>query len=206
MKDNKKDIYSSQAYTIVVSLVAYILSICAIAHIYPREETSFDYLGLIIGVLSLLVTVLIGWQIYTTLDSKRIIKEFKSEIDETKHLHACLQRLVAALSYRPENYGIERSLKKFYIGMLKYLLAVTSYKDRNADDILRIIRVLCNILDKVPSEDKEFTKEEDRECTFLYNQILQQESELTSMEKEQLQDLHKRRTELKPNTKIEATE
>lgn len=51
-----------------------ICSLVALCRSYPIPS-SFDYTGLIVGVLSLLVTVLIGWNIYSVIDTKSIIKK-----------------------------------------------------------------------------------------------------------------------------------
>lgn len=60
----------------IIALVLGIISICIAA--WRTPELSFDYQGVIVGVLSLLVTVLIGWNIYTLID----IKNTKDKIDE----------------------------------------------------------------------------------------------------------------------------
>lgn len=58
-----------------VSLVALLISIVALCvAVFRTPELGFDYQGVLVGVLSLLVTVLIGWNIYTVLDSKQEIK------------------------------------------------------------------------------------------------------------------------------------
>ena len=48
----------------VLGTTAIILSIVAICVALPRMDMSFDYLGLITGILGVLVTVLVGWNIY----------------------------------------------------------------------------------------------------------------------------------------------
>lgn len=54
-----------------LSILAIILSILAICFSLPRIELSFDYLGLITGILGVLVTVLIGWNIYAVIDFRQ---------------------------------------------------------------------------------------------------------------------------------------
>ena len=46
----------------IISLLLSIISTCVA--VWRSPELGFDYQGVITGVLSLLVTVLIGWQIY----------------------------------------------------------------------------------------------------------------------------------------------
>lgn len=62
-----------------LSIVALVVAVVALCRTCPRTVSlSFDYLGVIIGVLSVLVTVLIGWNIYSILD----IESFKSQIND----------------------------------------------------------------------------------------------------------------------------
>ena len=53
----------------IVAMTIAIIATCIAA--YRTPELGFDYQGVIVGILSLLVTVLIGWNIYTFIDIKR---------------------------------------------------------------------------------------------------------------------------------------
>lgn len=67
----------------IISLMLSLISICIAA--YRTPELGFDYQGMIVGVLSLLITILIGWQIYTTINVKEEldgIKDIRKEIDK----------------------------------------------------------------------------------------------------------------------------
>lgn len=68
----------------VLSLVAMLLSVFAICVAVPRTEVSFDYLGLLIGVLGLLVTILIGWNIYAIIDFRQEKQRLVQYFDEQK--------------------------------------------------------------------------------------------------------------------------
>lgn len=50
----------------------------------PRTEMSFDYLGFITGSLGFLVTVLLGWNIYTIFDFRQERQDLKAYFDEQK--------------------------------------------------------------------------------------------------------------------------
>lgn len=50
-----------------MAVVSFALSIVAVCVSLPRTDLGFDYLGLIVGMLSILVTVLLGWQILNRL-------------------------------------------------------------------------------------------------------------------------------------------
>jgi hypothetical protein len=60
------------------------VSLCLICPCLPRilsnRELQFDYIGAIIGVLSLLVTFLLGWNIYSALGIEKNVSDFKKDI------------------------------------------------------------------------------------------------------------------------------
>lgn len=69
--------------SIVASIVSILLSGYAVFVCDKRIEA--DWMGILVGILSLLVTVLIGWQIYTTINIKEELKEtntLRKEIDK----------------------------------------------------------------------------------------------------------------------------
>lgn len=55
--------------SIFISVLALSVSIGCLCHILPRE-LGIDYLGWIVGVLALLTTILLGWNIYSVIDIK----------------------------------------------------------------------------------------------------------------------------------------
>lgn len=71
-------------FTRVMSWIALLVSlsslIIVLAERYPRTGLGFDYLGLIVGILSILVTILIGWQIYSVIN----IRETAKAISKTR--------------------------------------------------------------------------------------------------------------------------
>lgn len=68
----------SRIYYPAALVVTFLISLAALSRNAPRT-LSFDYLGLLVGILAILVTVLIGWQIvhYVQFQNKveNIIKE-----------------------------------------------------------------------------------------------------------------------------------
>lgn len=70
-----------------LSITAIICSIVAICVSLPStQELGIDYIGVIVGILSFLVTILIGWQIYNAIIIEKKIKEetgkLKKEISD----------------------------------------------------------------------------------------------------------------------------
>lgn len=61
-----------------LSVVAIVISIVAVCFAtYRSPDLDFDYQGVLVGILSMLVTVLIGWQIYTFIDINKKSKELE---------------------------------------------------------------------------------------------------------------------------------
>ncbi|MEN5132396.1 hypothetical protein [Elizabethkingia anophelis] len=61
--------------TLVVSVAAIILVICRI------EPIVWDWMAILVGILSLLVTVLLGWQLYQIFNINKIEEKLKYELD-----------------------------------------------------------------------------------------------------------------------------
>lgn len=63
---------------IVLCAVSIVLSLAALCISYLRcDPITMDWMGVLVGVLSFLVTVLLGWQIYALFDIREIQKEVK---------------------------------------------------------------------------------------------------------------------------------
>lgn len=87
--------------SITISTLALVCSIVAICLIAPRKgELSFDYMGVIVGILSLLVTVLIGWNIATALNLKEEWMQFKQSSEDSQKK---VKELMASYSIRIED-------------------------------------------------------------------------------------------------------
>ena len=75
--------------TIILFIVSILLSISALCvSILRCEPMTADWLGILVGVLSLLVTFLLGWQIYTLIDIRKIqqdVKRNKAEMTLEAH-------------------------------------------------------------------------------------------------------------------------
>ena len=80
----KNNISMKTAFPFILSFIAIILSIVAICVSLPRTDISFDYLGLVTGILGVLVTVLVGWNIYMIIDFKQEKEKLQQYFDEQK--------------------------------------------------------------------------------------------------------------------------
>ena len=77
------------------------------------NETGFDYIGLIVGILALLVTMLIGWQIYNALSLEQKVSNIKKEYDGLKDKSEALARQIFGQLYL--DLGPERFSKNIII-------------------------------------------------------------------------------------------
>lgn len=86
-KHHKSDKYAS----FVLSIVAIVIAVVALAISTPRHigedccgriDLGIDYLGIIIGLLALMVTLMVGWNIWQTIDAKNYIKEFEDKTNK----------------------------------------------------------------------------------------------------------------------------
>ncbi len=81
---------------VVLSLVFSIISLC---RTFPRdcESSGFDYIGVIVAVFSILVTILVGWNIYTALEIGKDMKMIKNEYTKIKEEQTKIKKDLNAL-------------------------------------------------------------------------------------------------------------
>lgn len=79
--------------SLVLSVIALLLSVVSILivimYTYAKfpitEPHKFDYLGIIVGIFSVLITVLIGWNIYALIDLKQSKEYINDKLDDYDH-------------------------------------------------------------------------------------------------------------------------
>lgn len=98
-KSQNKDRYIPYA----VSIAAFLAALIALGVSTPRliktdncgnVDLGFDYLGVIVALLALMVTLMVGWNIWQTIDAKNAIKDFE---EKTKNYEQDLQNKVDAV-------------------------------------------------------------------------------------------------------------
>lgn len=74
---------STCALTVVMAAVALLFNIISISISFPRDgqNLSFDYMGIIVAILGIMITTLIGWQIFNVFK----IEDLKMELEETNN-------------------------------------------------------------------------------------------------------------------------
>lgn len=105
---------------ILLSLVFSIISLCSSL---PRTS-GLDYIGVIVGILSLLVTVLIGWQITNYFMFEKRTKSYAEKIiNQYSYSVDCYAiALMAVIPYQHNNteMGIDTSIQAIKRGLQGY--------------------------------------------------------------------------------------
>lgn len=79
-------------FILIINLAFFIVNTVALCINFPsKENIDFDYMGVIVGILSILVTILVGWQIFINISMERkvdmklkeVSRKLKSEIKGT---------------------------------------------------------------------------------------------------------------------------
>ncbi len=72
-------------FPIFISLLSVVISGVSLAIVLSRStDLGVDYMGLIVGVLALLITILIGWNIYNAIDFRENEKRLESKISKAE--------------------------------------------------------------------------------------------------------------------------
>lgn len=87
-----KSMYNVATCMIVVSIISTTVSIGALIMAFPNyENTSYDYHGGLVNILAILVTILMGWNIYSIID-------FNRRKNEVNSLHFAVNQALAEMS------------------------------------------------------------------------------------------------------------
>ncbi|MGN0033428.1 MAG: hypothetical protein ACI358_06620 [Candidatus Limimorpha sp.] len=82
----------------IILIYSFIGTTICIFNIFPRSDNQeFDYSGIIVGILSLLVTLLVGWNIWTAIDLKNEMKNANKQIDD---FYSNIQKKQKELDYK----------------------------------------------------------------------------------------------------------
>lgn len=126
---------------VLLNIFALAFSVMALCMTHPNQ-LGFDYIGAIVGILALLVTILIGWNIYTIIDIKKIRKEynivFRHKIKEySKQIEEKSKAQIV-------DYQIATNIND----------AIYYYKEKQYDDFIRSIANVLYFLREIENEDK----------------------------------------------------
>lgn len=83
---SKSDKYASFTLSIAALVVAGIALAVSVPRLFKEDDCGnidlgIDYLGIIIGLLALMVTLMVAWNIWQTMEAKRSIEKFESKTE-----------------------------------------------------------------------------------------------------------------------------
>lgn len=82
-------------YVLIIAVVAFLFSILALCASYPAVESlQFDYLGLLVGILTVLVTTLLGWQIYNSISINQKINQLAGDYKVVSEKHSQVEDFI----------------------------------------------------------------------------------------------------------------
>lgn len=140
------------------SLLVGIAALCIAA--YRTPDLAFDYQGVLVGILSALVTILIGWNIFSALDLKREIQKVE-QAKQTVIYHSELNAITTFMSIA-EYYGKEIGVRPkddpayryIYFNLSVILHAATISEFKTCNSFVKAILETVTPEVKLRKEDK----------------------------------------------------
>lgn len=131
----------------ILSIVNTVITIFFLCRKFPTSYSNFDYLGVIVGILAFLITLLIGWNIYTVLDIKDISKEMnsivKTEINGNREFKKEIQS--DRLKYQKEN----KERNKDFINRMSNDINVTKKQIENDISMMALLLMSFGAFDNI---------------------------------------------------------
>ncbi|UYI72850.1 MAG: hypothetical protein OGM07_15305 [Bacteroides xylanisolvens] len=129
-----------------LSITAIICSVVAICVSLPSApELGIDYIGVIVGILSLLVTMLIGWQIWNVIAiDKKIDGKVKQTSDSlTESINVTKKEMIEYIEKANEKSQTEIMTSLLFIQGDNFL-----FKSQFENALLRYLDVISDIIEK----------------------------------------------------------
>ena len=120
--DYYTELSSGIAWSMFCSFAAIIMAIIALAKCAPSSQLHADYIGVIVGILALLVTALVGWQIYYAIGMQEAVKKFdrlQKDFDNSN-------RLLKQQDQR--NITLINAFAKYYVAEKEKVSIATRYR------------------------------------------------------------------------------
>ena len=146
MKNRIKSYWSN-----CLSIAAIICSVVAICVSLPSApELGIDYIGVIVGILSLLVTMLIGWQIWNVIAiDKKIDGKVKQTSDSlTESINVTKKEMIEYIEKANEKSQTEIMTSLLFIQGDNFL-----FKSQFENALLRYLDVISDIIEKTYIEN-----------------------------------------------------
>ena len=141
MKNRIKSYWSN-----CLSIAAIICSVVAICVSLPSApELGIDYIGVMVGILSLLVTMLIGWQIWNVIAiDKKIDGKVKQTSDSlTESINVTKKEMIEYIEKANEKSQTEIMTSLLFIQGDNFL-----FKSQFENALLRYLDVISDIIEK----------------------------------------------------------
>lgn len=211
-KNNKKADLSLKEYgiiSLIISILAIGIAIGVLCISYPRNQNTldFDYLGLIVGLLSFLVTMLLGWQLVNLVAARGRIERIENianqALDEVKNMEIKLDKSLKysrALAFSTELTTELRlskpdfdGLKDIYLGLAESLGLFMASGDTKYPSfcLVNMDVILTDLQNFKPTTEQ--VKKFDALCDNMYDSIKSDFRELTGGDLELLHDIRSRR-------------
>lgn len=124
-RNKDKEKYPLAVISIFISFISILLSIIAIVMSYNIKDSSFTYVEILTTLFSFIVSILIAWQIWTSINLKSIVYD---NIEESKHE---LEKKVETLGFELKKDVINSLMASLYKteGIRLQLNATSGYLD-----------------------------------------------------------------------------
>lgn len=149
-----------------VSLLALVIAVIALMLSYRVVPIDFkDYWGFVLGLQSLFITILIGWQIYDTIDMKK-------EITNIRKLSVCLTSKIVKMDkaklkiYAGINFAEGASLMQlqpitaYKLFAVSLLYCMQSQENNRIPSILETMDNIVKELERWYNEDRDLVEDE----------------------------------------------
>lgn len=143
--------YNRRGVSVILSIIALILSSISICYVFQRDgQPPFDYQGIFVAIFSLLVTLLIGWNILTAIKVDRDI------VETTKKIAIPLIKLEADINYARIFYNFAISYMRRDGPLLLLLIAYINGKAANDKEVVESCKELIDNEIKLISDSDYF--------------------------------------------------
>lgn len=157
MNSNERaEIHGGIAWAMVFALAAVVMGIVAIAHKCPRFNLDFDYLGLLVGILSLLVAALLGWQVFNAIENVKTLRKMEDlerklelQIDLSERIRQDLFDIAEAHRLEWEADRSTDLIRQYWCHLRALLLYIRSNVSLDYAPLQNKIRVLAMYMNRV---------------------------------------------------------
>lgn len=127
-------------------------TISCICVLFSRpNELDFDYTGVIVGILSLLVTILLGWNIWNVIESKGYVKKVQRELNYAHNkmdydfglIYGYFSQMLAMSISNLEKSALKAIMLEYTINSLKIL----SKMPNTSIEINSITATVANVME-----------------------------------------------------------